>query len=921
MATPPSLAENAPQRVAQETGQASLKRYKRQALWLLVAFFLALSYFTAHNLAEKYADRKGARMIHAWTVTSLSINSVVHELQKERGLSSGLISSRGRYFDVVLAQQRKQTDAAIEALYATLARPAEDAETLAESLRQMLSAFDQLAELRQRVSTLSISRDVAVDRYSALIDALFDPQLVTMSIGRVGWIYRQQMAYIFFLQAKEMAGQERALLTAMLSAEDFSPMRMMAYYRIKAVEAARLEKFLQLADAEVVGGYQDIENQPYVQEAEKIRRRVAAVGASGRVPDSQMPNPGIWFDLSTRRIDAMSEHEKRLGDRLLASASTLERQAHRVLWANGMVVLVSLLLAAGLLIQILRGKAHAEKSLHLAQAVFDNSVESIVIADPNANIIEVNAAFSRITGYARDEVLGRNPRILKSGRHDPAFYAAMWMKIGATGSWEGEIWNRRKNGDIYPALLSIVAVNNEKGELANFIAMTVDLSKYKETEALLEQLRTFDPLTGMPNRDAWHSAVDQAVVNARRSGGRFTVLDIGLDRFKLINESLGHTVGDAVLVAAAENIKHLQRRHDIAARPGGDRFSILLTDLDQTQAIGTFCERILAAFALPVEAQGQLLSVSVSIGVALYPSDGDDTRTLLKNAETALYGAKEEGRACYAFYTKAMNAAGAELLTLERMLRQALANGEFSVVYQPQVRAGTTQLIGVESLLRWKNPVLGNVSPVQFIPIAEATGLIVPIGEWVLRESIRQASRWREALRADIPVAVNLSARQFRREDLMVTVQLALDEHALPAHLLELEITEGLLMSDPAGAAVIMDGLRWMGIKIALDDFGTGYSSLAYLKNFPLDRLKLDRAFVKDLPDNESDKAIARAVIALGRNLGLQTLAEGVETAAQADFLAEAGCDVFQGYFFGKPMSPVDLDAAIESGKLTLISA
>lgn len=491
----------------------------------------------------------------------------------------------------------------------------------------------------------------------------------------------------------------------------------------------------------------------------------------------------------------------------------------------------------------------------------------------------------------------------------------MWLKIGAAGSWEGEIWNRRKNGDIYPALLSIVAIYDDKESLVNFIAMAVDLSKFKETEALLEQLRTFDPLTGLPNRDAWHSAIDQAVANARRNGNRFAVLDIGLDRFRLINESLGHAVGDRLLIAAGEIIKHLLHRHDIAARPGGDRFSVLLADMDDAPSIATFCERILAAFVSPIDAQGHSLTLSVSIGVAIYPGDGTDTRTLLKNAETALHGAKEEGRACYAFYTREMNATGAQLLTLERLLRQALANGEFAVVYQPQVDAQTKRLVGVEALLRWNNPQLGNVSPVQFIPIAEATGLIIPIGEWVLRESCRQTRRWHQQMGLDITVAVNLSARQFRREDLMTTVQLALDDSGLPAHLLELEITESLLMADPAGAAIIMDGLRYMGLKIALDDFGTGYSSLAYLKNFPLDRLKLDRAFVKDLPDDESDKAIARAVIALGHNLGLQTLAEGVETPAQADFLAAAGCEIFQGYLYGKPMPAEALEAKIRAGE------
>jgi EAL domain-containing protein (putative c-di-GMP-specific phosphodiesterase class I) len=310
--------------------------------------------------------------------------------------------------------------------------------------------------------------------------------------------------------------------------------------------------------------------------------------------------------------------------------------------------------------------------------------------------------------------------------------------------------------------------------------------------------------------------------------------------------------------------------------------------------------------------------VSISIGVVLYPDDGEDTQSLLKNAESALNNAKGNGRACYTFYSSQMNATGARLLLLERMLRQALANGEFAVAYQPQIDAASGRLVGVEALLRWNNPTLGAVSPVQFIPIAEATGLILPIGEWVMREACTQAARWRDRFGADLPVAVNLSARQFRREDLLASVQLALDDCGLPARLLELEITEGLLMSDPVGAAIIMDGLRWMGVKLALDDFGTGYSSLAYLKNFPLDRLKLDRAFVKDLPADASDKAIANAVIALGRNLELQVLAEGVETAEQSEFLAASGCDVFQGYFYGKPMTPAQLEERIASGTLKL---
>jgi diguanylate cyclase (GGDEF)-like protein/PAS domain S-box-containing protein len=897
--------------------RSPFKRFQRQVLWLLLAFFVALTYFTARNLTENYVERQSAREVHAWTRVSLHINDLVHELQKERGLSSGLLSSQGKYFDIALTQQYAETDAALARLQALLASE-ERTVPLAQAIAGIDAEFAHLGELRKSTTGLKLSREYVTDQYSRLIEQLFTPQIAAISVGHVGWIYRKQMAYIFFLQAKEMAGQMRALLTAMLSRGDYSTMQLVAFTRIQAIEEARIEKFVQLADAESLDGHRAIENQVFVAEAKKILDRIAAVAASGRPPTRPMPAAALWYTLASKKIDAMSDHEQVLGERLLKNALGLEQQAHRSLWINALVVLASIALASSMAVQIWRGKEYAVKNLNLGQTVFDHSSEAIFVTDAQGNIVATNPAFTRITGYAQDEAIGRNPRLLQSGRHDDQFYAAIWRHIAETGRWEGEIWNRRKNGEIYPGLLSIAAVKDDHDALTNYIAMTIDLAKYKETEALLEHLRTFDPLTGLPNREAWRSALDQAIVNARRAGNSFAVLDIGLDRFKLVNESFGHPVGDQVLAMAAERIRQTLRRHDIAARAGGDRFSVLLADLNDAQTASAFCERLNAAFVPPFEVQGQVLPVSVSIGIALYPNDGKDTHDLLSNAESALYRAKEEGCGSYTFYAREMNAAGAQMLMLERMLRLALDNREFSIVYQPQVAAGTRRLVGVEALLRWHNPTLGQVSPVQFIPIAETTGLIVPIGEWVLRESCRQAGLWRQRYGADIAMGINLSTRQFRREDLMATVQLALEANDLPARLVELEITEGLLMNDPASAALIMDGLRWMGVKIAIDDFGTGYSSLAYLKNFPLDRIKLDRAFVKDLPENESEKAIARTVIALGRNLGLQTLAEGVETAAQAEFLAAAGCEVFQGYLFGKPMKPAELEAMIDAGELTL---
>jgi diguanylate cyclase (GGDEF)-like protein/PAS domain S-box-containing protein len=899
-----------------QSAATPLQRIKRHALWLLVALFFALSYFAIRNLDEKIEEHRNATLIEAWTEVSIAFNHLIHELQKERGMSSGFISSSGVNFGHELQFQRQATDKAITALQIATQKLPADAAELAILSRSTLDELNRLPEMRGRIGGLRLSRDAAVDRYNELIAHMFEHLLGTMSVGRIGWIVRQQMAFLFYLQAKEMAGQERALITAMLSAGDFGATRMSAHHRIKAIETFSIDSFLQLTEADARAGYLGIVAQPYVAEADRIRRVVLAVGSSREAVLPKMPDPNDWFALATRKIDALSSYEDVLSGRLITSARAIAAAAERSLTINAIVVFFSFSLGVVLLIQIWRGKNLTESNLHLAGEVFSNSVESIIVADADANIIDVNPAFTRITGYTREEALGQNPRLLKSGRHDQAFYEAMWERILRTGSWEGEIWNRRKNGSLYPALLSIAAVQDAQGDTSHYIAMTVDISKFKETEALLEQLRSFDPLTGLPNRESWQSAVDLAVAHARRSGGRFVVLDIGLDRFKVINESFGHAVGDRVLVAAAEQIKPLLRRHDVAARPSGNHFAILLPDMEDPGQIGAYCERLLAAFAEPLKADGRSLSQSITIGAALYPSDGDNTRTLLQNAESALHAARDEGGARYLFYSAEMNAAGAKLLALEQMLRQALDRREFAVFYQPQVDARDGTLLGVEALIRWNNPELGSVSPVQFIPLAETTGLIVPIGEWVLRVACSHARQWRERFGADIQVAVNLSARQFVQADLLTTVQLALDISGLPSRLLELEITEGSLMSDPAGATAIMQGLRMMGVKLALDDFGTGYSSLAYLKSFPLDRLKLDRAFVTELVTEVHDQAIAQAVINLGHVLDMDVLAEGVETREQSDLLGSFGCDVFQGYLFGRPMSVAQLEEEIAAGRL-----
>lgn len=895
----------------------SLGLIKRRSVLLFVGFFAALSFFAVPNLQEKLAERASAQRTAAWTHASVIISSLIHELQKERGLSSGYLSSNGSNFSTRLSQQHQATDKALLALSAEVLDAITETTMATGKTASFQTDLQHLSGLRELVFRQRISRDVEVDRYNAMISLLLGHLVQTLNNNASP--LPSQIAFINFLQAKDMVGLERALLTAILSSRDFgSYSRIASYHRINATESAYIDQFLQFAEPDAIAGYKAILKQPFMLQAQAILRRVIAAGHSGESTFDQLPDPQSWFNVSSEKVEAMKTLEDLLSQSILRKAHALESSANRSLAINLVSALACFLLATMLLFMVRRGSRVADKSLELAAAVFRNSVESIVISDADANIIEVNRAFTTTTGFTRDEALGHNVRMLKSGRHDQPFYESMWEAIKGHGSWEGEIWNRRKNGDLYPALLSIVAVPDFTGVVSNYIAMTVDLSQHKNTEALLDQLRTFDPLTGLLSRDAWQSALDRAIAGCRGTERRFTVLEVGLDRFKLVNDSLSHAVGDRVLLEAAERIKSVLRRHDTAARPGGDRFSILLDDIVSMQDVRTICEKLLAAFVPAIIVGENQLHLSVSIGAALYPGDGDNTASLQSRSESAMYRAKAEGRATFKFYSAEMDAEGSRLLSFERLLRLAQQRGEFSLVYQPQVHARTGHLVGVEALIRWNSPDLGQISPVQFIPIAEETGLIVPIGEWVMQTACQQAQAWRTELGRDIAVAVNLSARQFRRVDVLATVQATLEQSGLPAHLLELEITEGMLMADPQGTAEVLHGLRHLGVRLAIDDFGTGYSSLAYLKTFPLDRLKIDRAFVLGLPDDESDCAIARAVIALGLNLDMEILAEGVETQEQNDFLAEAGCQIIQGYLYSKPVSAKTLLEQIKTGVLKL---
>lgn len=544
--------------------------------------------------------------------------------------------------------------------------------------------------------------------------------------------------------------------------------------------------------------------------------------------------------------------------------------------------------------------ASSSRELHLAETVFKSASEGAMISDADNRIMAVNPAFCEITGYAEEDVIGQTPALFSSGRHSERFFEQMWRVLASEKRWEGEVWNRRRNGEVYPQWLSITVVENEQGEPQNYVAMLNDISERKAAEDQLKYLVDFDTLTDLPNRGLLRDRTIQALSRARRGGEQVALMVIGIDRFKHINDSLGHASGDALLKALAQRLVESVSGNETVSRVGGDEFVLLLPQAKSLPQLEQSVQHYLKLISKPLTIEGHSLVVTASIGLALYPYDGDDFDSLLKSADTALYHAKREGRNTYRFFAPVMNQQVSERLMMENSLRHALRRHELELYFQPQYSFAQKRLVGCEALLRWNSPD-GLVMPDRFIPLAEETGLIIPIGAWVLQESCRQARHWQTLYGSDLSIAVNVSAVQFRPE-LVADVQHALESSGLAPEHLVLEVTESVLMTNVDASVRLLEELRGLGLRIALDDFGTGYASLAYLKRFSLDKLKIDRTFIMGIPDDNDDMAITSSIIDIARHLGLETVAEGVETEEHVSFLTLAGCNLAQGYFFDRPL-------------------
>jgi len=561
----------------------------------------------------------------------------------------------------------------------------------------------------------------------------------------------------------------------------------------------------------------------------------------------------------------------------------------------------------------LAANREAEEELRIAAAAFE-SQEGTVITDAEGIIIRINQAFTANTGYTAEEIVGQTPRALKSGRHGPEFYRAMWTAIKQNGSWQGEVWDRRKNGEVYPKWLTISAVRDNAGRVTHYVGTHFDISERKQAEERIQELAFFDQLTGLPNRTLLRDRLKQVMLASYRSAQVGALLFVDLDHFKTINDTLGHDNGDRLLQQVAQRLLASIRQCDTAARIGGDEFVIMLKELGvspeeaavNAELIG---EKILAALQDPFLLNEHEYHCTPSIGVTLFGNRAETQEELLKQADLAMYQAKAAGRNTLRFFDPAMQTGATLRLALEQDMRRAIQEEQFQLHYQPQIGA-RGDCIGAEALLRWNHPERGMIPPDAFIPLAEETGLILPIGNWVLETACRQLATWagQDAFR-HLTVAVNVSSRQLRQGDFVDQVLAILDSTGADPHRLKLELTESHLLSETESTIAKMEALRAKGIGFALDDFGTGYSSLAYLKRLPLEGLKIDRSFVQDILTDGNDAAIARTIIALAQTLGLGVLAEGVETEGQHQFLADIGCHQYQGYLFSRPLSLAQFEA------------
>ncbi len=553
-----------------------------------------------------------------------------------------------------------------------------------------------------------------------------------------------------------------------------------------------------------------------------------------------------------------------------------------------------------------------EDFFRIADSFVNNAGEGIIICDHHKKIRYTNPVFLELTGYDEDELLGQSPSILDSDRQDAEFYEKMWKRVEDDDFWKGTIWDRRKNGEIFLLELTVIKIKTDKADLNYYLGIFTDLSS---SEKFYKNLSNYDALTNLPNRILFRDHLGFMLAHAKRNDQILAILMLDLNRFKVMNDTLGCNVGDSILMHTAERLQNTVRDVDAVFRLGNDEFAIILEEIKKSADAASVAQKILHKFNAPYQLAEykEDLFISASIGISLYPQDGTNPDDLIKNAETAMYRSKELEQNNFQHYSPSMNATLLEHLTMEHQLYKAIENNEFVVYYQPLINMATDKIIGAEALVRWLHPELGMVSPAEFIPIAEDTGLIIPIGDYVLNAACLQAKSWQDSGNKNFRMSVNLSGRQFKLHDLVQKVEIILMQTELPPSSLDLEITESICMEDAETSIDILRKFQQRGIHISIDDFGTGYSSLSYLKKFPIDVLKIDQSFVRDITDDSDSEKIVSLILSMAHTLNLKVIAEGVETEKQLEYLKRHDCDMCQGYYFSKPVPANDFEVLLRN--------
>jgi diguanylate cyclase (GGDEF)-like protein/PAS domain S-box-containing protein len=560
-----------------------------------------------------------------------------------------------------------------------------------------------------------------------------------------------------------------------------------------------------------------------------------------------------------------------------------------------------------------------EDHMRLAAKVFENSGEGLFVTDEATRIIHVNAAFTEITGYAGEDVIGKTPKVLASGRHDAGFYRHMWDSLDACGKWQGEIWDRRKSGEMFAGWQNIAAVRNAEGQITNYVAVISDITTRKQVEERLSYAANHDPLTRLPNRTLFQERLSRAMARGHRNQNLVALLFIDLDRFKQVNDTLGHLAGDMLLQLVAERLSGCTRQGDTVARLGGDEFTVILEDVEDPRDAAIVAHKILHVMAEPFDLAGQIAQISSSIGVALYPVDSGDAQGLVKLADAAMYQAKHQGRNACQFHSEAVNAQAFERLALENALRSALERSEFELFYQPIFDLETGKVVAAEALLRWRHPEVGMVVPGKFLSLAEETGLIVPIGRWVVEQSCAQVKAWRDAGNDELELHVNLSSRQLRESDLIEVIAGALEVAGLPPEAMVVEVPEASVVEKGPDIGELFTRITALGLGLAIDEFGSGYSSFAFLRRLPASNLKVAQAFVRNVTTSTDDAEIVSAIVAVARGLHMIVVAPGIETEEQLAFLKNFGCNRAQGFLLARPMSAKEFTEYLACGKVPAI--